>query len=242
MPDQHYDDPALAELYDLDNGWSPDRDFYVALAGPAPQDVLDLGCGTGLMCSRYASAGHCVAGADPSPAMLDMARRQPHGDDIEWVLASAQDFASDRRFDLIIMTGHAFQAMEEDADIAAGLTTMSRHLKPTGRAVFESRNPVIDWPAKWQGRGASYTHRGTPIEQTTEVVGWTSDRLTFKQHFIFPDRTLTSTSRLRFATRETIEASIAAAGMEVDALYGDWQHSPFDPKTSEEMVFVTRLA
>ena len=35
MPDLHYDDPAPAELYDIYDGWQADRDFYIALAGPA---------------------------------------------------------------------------------------------------------------------------------------------------------------------------------------------------------------
>lgn len=35
MSDLHYEDPLLSVLYDLDSGWSVDRDFYLALAGPA---------------------------------------------------------------------------------------------------------------------------------------------------------------------------------------------------------------
>ncbi len=47
MPYEHYMHPRLAALCDLDSGWSPDRDFYLALAGPERQRILDLGCGTG---------------------------------------------------------------------------------------------------------------------------------------------------------------------------------------------------
>jgi SAM-dependent methyltransferase len=241
MPDLHYDDPALAELYDIDNGWSVDRDFYLCLAGTPPKTVLDLGCGTGLLCLRCAALGHDVTGVDPSPAMLAVARRQPHGERIAWIEATAQTFRSSKRFDLIIMTGHAFQALENDADIASALATMAAHLAPTGRAVFESRNPAIDWARKWQGYSAAYDHNGTPIRQTTNVVGWTGDRLTFEQHYAFPDRTFVSTSTLRFASRAEIEAAVAKAGLVVDAFYGDWQRGPFDPATSEEMVFSLRL-
>lgn len=48
MPDLHYEHPDLAEIYDLDSGWSVDRDFYLDLASGSPKQVLDLGCGTGL--------------------------------------------------------------------------------------------------------------------------------------------------------------------------------------------------
>jgi len=50
MPDEHYENPKLAAIYDRFCGWSRDRDFYLALAGDPPQHVLDLGCGTGLLC------------------------------------------------------------------------------------------------------------------------------------------------------------------------------------------------
>lgn len=242
MPDLHYDDPALAELYDISCGWSEDRDFYRQLAGDTPISVLDLGCGTGLVCNAYAAVGHHVTGADPSPAMLDVARRQPHGDRIEWVAATAQDFRSDRRFDLVIMTGHAFQVLLEDDDIAAALAAMRRHLKPDGRAVFESRNPALDWAARWDGALSTYRHRGAPVRQATHVRGRDGALLTFELHYHLPERTLVSTSVLRFCSRDEIEARLAHAGLAVEHLFGDWHEGPFDPVRSKEMIFVTRPA
>jgi SAM-dependent methyltransferase len=237
MPDLHYDEPVLAELYDITCGWSEDRDFYLGLAGPAPVSVLDLGCGTGLLCSAYAAKGHHVTGVDPSPAMLEQARRQPHAGSIQWVLSKAEDFRTDKRFELIIMTGHAFQVLEDDADIAAGLATMRRHLKPQGRAVFESRNRQIDWAARWEGEQVSFTHNGVPVRQRAHVLGWTGDRLTFEQRYTFADRELVSTSRLRFASLTEIAALIAAAGLVLEHVLGDWQGHPFEPAVSDEMIF-----
>jgi 2-polyprenyl-3-methyl-5-hydroxy-6-metoxy-1,4-benzoquinol methylase len=69
--------------------------------------------------------------------MLAVARQKPHANDIEWVQAFAQDFRSEKCFDLIIMTGYAFQVMLTDEDVLATLTTMRHHLKPSGHAVFE---------------------------------------------------------------------------------------------------------
>jgi SAM-dependent methyltransferase len=242
VPDAHYDDPVLAELYDISCGWSEDRDFYLRLAGETPISVLDLGCGTGLLCSAFAAQDHRVTGADPSLAMLEIARRRPEGARIEWVAATAQTFRSARHFDLIIMTGHAFQVLLEDADIAAALATMRAHLAPGGRAVFESRNPALDWASRWNGAISEYRHRGVPIRQTTHVLGRDGDRLTFEQRYHFPQRTLVSTSTLRFPPREEIEARLAGAGLALERLSGDWRDGPFDPTDSEEMVFATRIA
>jgi ubiquinone/menaquinone biosynthesis C-methylase UbiE len=241
MPDEHYENPRLAAVYDLFCPWGADCDFYLSLAGEPPQHVLDLGCGTGLLCDAYAARGHIVTGADPTPAMLAVARRKPHGSAVEWVQAFAQEFRSDTRFDLIIMTGHAFQVLLSDDDVAATLAVMRCHLKPSGRVVFESRNPAIDWAAEWNGT-EELSHQGVPIRCTTEVLSRAGDRVTFEQRFQFPDETLVSFSDLRFLPREAIEARLAAAGLLVDALYGDWDRSPFDPASSKEMIFVVSPA
>jgi SAM-dependent methyltransferase len=242
MPDLHYDEPALAELYDITGGWSEERDFYLSLAGTNPIRVLDLGCGTGLLCSACAAKGHDVTGVDPSAAMLEVAHRKPHTDHIDWVLSDAEEFRSDKRFDLIIMTGNAFQVLEDDTAIAAGLATMRHHLAPHGRAVFESRNPRIDWARRWEGEEVSYTHNGVPVQQLIHVLGWSGDRLTFEQRYSFGGHTLVSRSRLRFASRDEIERLVARAGLTVDALYGDWKRGPFDASSSDEMIFSIRLA
>jgi 2-polyprenyl-3-methyl-5-hydroxy-6-metoxy-1,4-benzoquinol methylase len=241
MPDEHYENPKLAAIYDGFCGWSRDRDFYLAVAGDPPQHILDLGCGTGLLCDAYAARGHVVTGAEPTPAMLAVARQKPHGGQIEWVQASAQEFRSEQRFDLIIMTGHAFQVMLSDDDVQATLTTMRRHLKPSGRAVFESRNPAIDWAAEWNGT-EELSIQDTTICYTTEVLSRVGDQVTFEQRFEFPDETLVSFSELRFLPKEAIEAHLNTAGLYVEALFGDWDSSPFDPASSHEMIFVARPA
>src|SRR5271154_6288920 len=149
MPDNHYVNSKLAEIYDLDSGWSNDRDFYLSLAGPQRQRILNLGCGTGLLCNAYAAENHDVTGVDPSPAMLAVGRRKPHGNEIEWVQSFAQTYQSDKLFDLIIMTGHPFQVLLEDVDVLATFSIMRKHMKPGCLAVFESRNPLIDWAKEW---------------------------------------------------------------------------------------------
>ncbi|RPH68193.1 MAG: SAM-dependent methyltransferase, partial [Hyphomicrobiales bacterium] len=48
MTDALFEDPALVQFYDLENGLMDDTRFCLSLAfGKA--SVLDLGCGTGLL-------------------------------------------------------------------------------------------------------------------------------------------------------------------------------------------------
>jgi ubiquinone/menaquinone biosynthesis C-methylase UbiE len=183
MPDKHYENSKLAEVYDLDSPWSIDRDFYLSLAGTPPQRILDLGCGTGLLCDAYAAKGHEVTGVDPSPAMLELARRKPHGRKIEWVQSFAQTYDSDVRFDLIVMTGHAFQVLLDDSDIMATFGVMRRHLKRNGCVVFESRNPSVEWANRWNYEMA-LEHRGEIIRESRRFTKMENGRMTYFTSFL----------------------------------------------------------
>ncbi|MBX9667334.1 MAG: class I SAM-dependent methyltransferase [Candidatus Obscuribacterales bacterium] len=239
MPDAHYVNPKLAEIYDLDSPWSADRDFYLSLAGQSSQTILDLGCGTGLICNAYAGKGHEVTGADPSAAMLNVARRKPYGNEIEWIQSFAQAYRSDKLFDLIIMTGHAFQVLLEDGDILATFSTMREHLKPDGLAVFESRNPEIDWAREWNYDLDLKLPEGD-VHESRRFVRMENDRMTFELHYHFPDENLVSTSELRFLTLEGIEERLTASGLRTDKVLGDWDGSSFNETTSPEMIFMVR--
>jgi SAM-dependent methyltransferase len=242
MPDAHYDEPRLAELYDLSNGWSEDSDYYCKLAGPGLVRVLDIGCGTGILTDAYAARGHAVTGADPSPAMLTIARAKPHGNHIRWVESDAQSLDVGEQFELITLTGHAFQTLTSDADIQAAAAAIRRHLAPGGLAVFESRNPAIDWPARWAYAIELVTPSGT-VRETRNFLGRDEECLTFDLEYAFPDgEILRSRSVLRFADQLTIEAAFAAEGLTSESVLGNWVGSPFDPATSPEMIFHMRHA
>jgi SAM-dependent methyltransferase len=241
MLDPHYVNPKLVELYDLACGWSVDRDFYLSLAGPSRQRILDLGCGTGLLCEAYAARNHDVTGVDPAPAMLDVARRKPHGKDVEWVQSPAETYRSEKRFDLIIMTGHAFQVLLRDDDILATFTTMRLHLSPDGFTAFESRNPAIDWKSMWD-YDIDLESRGSRVRMTSRFGAMEADRLSFELRYEFPDETLVSPSVLRFLSRRDIEERLVASGLQIETLFGNWDAQPFDEASSREMIFIGRAA
>ena len=53
--DQHYVDPRLVELYDIENTRGADTDFYIRLAAKLDAHrIVDLGCGTGLLMRELA--------------------------------------------------------------------------------------------------------------------------------------------------------------------------------------------
>lgn len=241
MPDLHYEHPELAALYDLDSGWSIDRDFYLGLAAGGPKRVLDLGCGTGLLCDAYASLGHQVTGVDPAKAMLEVAKAKPYGSLVEWVEGSAQKFRSVKKFDLIIMTGNAFQVFLEDDDILQVFTTMRKHLAENGVAAFETRNPAVDWPARWN-KDAELKSGMETVHQSRCVTKKDGNRIAFETHFRFPDKELVSFSELLFLSKTEIEERLLKCGLKPRTVYGGWTGQPFDDASSDEMIFIVEAA
>ncbi len=232
-----YQNAQIAKIYDLINQPAEDTEFYLSLAGPRPCSVLDLGCGTGTLCCALAQRGHRVTGVDPAAAMLDVARSKPYADQIEWVESPAQSYKSQRRFDLIVMTGHAFQILLTDPDMLAVLHTMRGHLKEHGRVAFETRNPRVDWAGEWAARPPRMLPGGQLVE-TLEITNQADEFISFQTSYSSPNAILTTSSTLRFPSREHLEALIASSGMVVRDVFGDWNASPFEAAHSREIIFI----
>lgn len=222
-----FDDPRLVALYDALNPFAPDTAFYLDLAAADPGcDVLDIGCGTGLLAVELAARGHAVTGVDPSEAMLQVARRRPRGRDVRWVLGSAED-APDSSADLALMTGHVAQVFVDDAGWAAVLVAARRALRPGGRLAFESRNPAVRPWLAWTPEASRREVRdagGRPATVWSDVLDVQDGLVRFRNHFRLerPEEALTSTSTLRFRTRDELVGSVTAAGFEVTDVLGGW--------------------
>jgi SAM-dependent methyltransferase len=244
--DRQFAEPHLAALYDLMNSSEPRADFafYLPLV-MAARSVLDIGCGTGELLRRAREAGHTgrLCGVDPADAMLDVARRRP---DIEWTRGDATSVASHGAFELIVMTGHAFQVLLDDDDIHAALSAIHDAIAPNGRFAFETRNPSARAWEQWtpehaveyaddEGFVVRMAHRvEQPFDGRTVsfVTTYTSERFTQPE---------TSHSSLRFLTANELATALAEAGFVVEEQYGDWDRSPLTD-VSPEIITVASQA
>lgn len=236
-----YENTQIAKIYDLANPWGPADDFYLSLAGERPLSVLDLGCGTGTLACALAERGHRVTGVDPAAAMLAVARSKPHAGKVEWIESRAQDYRSNRRFDLIVMTGHAFQVLHSDADALAVLENLRNHLQRCGRVAFETRNPRIDWAAHWDGHSRSIAlPSGEELLENLTVTANEGEFISFRTSYRGSHSSVHTSSTLRFPTRQHVESLIARSGLLVRAVFGDWNAGSFIESSSREIIFIAQ--
>ncbi|MBJ9963068.1 class I SAM-dependent methyltransferase [Burkholderia seminalis] len=243
--DRLYTDPRLVAVYDLFNAGDHDFAFYASVIGPAPQRILDLGCGTGTFARRLAAAGHAVVAIDPAPAMIDYARRQPRADAVRWHACELGSLPPAAPFDAVVMTGHAFQCLLSDDEIDTTLRGVRRVLADGGRFLFDTRNPHVEpWRAWTPAHSArSVESRDFGRVDLHHAVRAVDDAIvTFDTHYRFrrDDTVLTNTSRLRFIAQPALQARVSAAGFASAEWCGDWQRAPFDATISAEIIAICR--
>jgi SAM-dependent methyltransferase len=264
MVDRLYSDPRLAALY---NPWwsqeqrsdcadeerrerpscavfKTDFDFYLPLVMSA-HAVLDAGCGTGALLHAARERGHTgrLCGLDPAIGMLALARQRPG---IEWVLGTLASSHWARKFDLVVMTGHAFQVLVEDDEIRASLTAVRLALKKHGRFAFETRNPLARAWESWTPENAVEVAaaEGVTVRITTQVDTPFDGRIvSFTHTFTSPawDQPQISSSTLRFLGADSLSSLLPEAGLVIEEQFGDWDRRPLT-ETSPEIITIARRA
>ena len=244
MTDRLYHDPDLVQFYDIENAAGADFEYGRRFASGA-RSVLDLGCGTGQLAAALAD-GRVVAGVDPAGAMLEVARARRNGDKVDWVEADARSVRLGRGFDLVVLTGHAFQVFLTPDDQAAVLSTIAAHLKPGGRFIFDTRNPAgrewLEWTPELSKRSIDHPRWGA-------VEAWNDVRrdagtgvVTYTTCYRIPDgrELLSAESRIAFPEKEKLAVLLDEAGLYVERWLGDWEGRPY-VATSPEIIPIVGL-
>ena len=156
-----------------------DRDYWnhnaayhpwlVAIAAEHRGDVLDVGCGDGLLAQRLAPVSRSVTGIDPDPAAIGRAADRLAS--VQHVSVSRAEFegyrAGERRFDLI-----TFVASLHHMDLRDSLVKARDLLTPTGEiaAVGCSANKTVrDWV--WSAMCVPAARIGSWLHAETRNIG-----------------------------------------------------------------------
>jgi SAM-dependent methyltransferase len=244
VPDRLFSDADLAALYDLFCPWEQrgDLDFYLKLVMSSAA-VLDVGCGTGALLHRARESGHTgrLCGLDPAVGMLEQARKRS---DIEWFLGDLASVRWDREFDLIVMSGHAFQVFVEDDDLRTSLSAIRSGLTDDGRFAFETRHPLARAWEHWiPANAAEVTDRnGAVVREAHQVeTPVQGDVVRFTSTFTSSSwgRPQVSHSTLRFLDADSLSAFLSGAGLVIEEQFGDWTGHPLTD-TSPEIITIAR--
>ena len=133
---EYYDQFAARYEKGRDRGYHKlldDLETDLILGHAKGKDVLEVGCGTGLILRRIDPVARKAVGIDMSPGMLELARQRS----LRVEVASATDLPfDDGSFDLT----YSFKVLAHVEQIDTALSEMARVTRPGGRLFLEFYN------------------------------------------------------------------------------------------------------
>ena len=226
---RHYDSKVKSrKRYD-------DITFYINKVIDYGEPVLELACGTGRVTIPIAKKGISITGLDLLNTMLTEAKRKSKetGVEIEWIEADMTNFNLNKKFNLILMPGCAFNWFLDLKSVEKYLICVKRHLNPNGGLIFDAFNPDLNllvrdpsktYPnAKYQdpdGGGLIIVSENTKYDKATQI---NKVRLSYS----ISDKTITNELKLRIFFPLELDAILKYNGFEINAKYGDFDQTPF---------------
>ncbi len=239
MADPIFSNPRLARVYDFFDGKRTDLIHYLEIVNELDlKSVLDIGCGTGTFTSLLAKNGFAVYGIDPAEASIDIAKKKPFANNVQFILGTVQTI-TDLKVDLAIMTGNVAQVFTDDVDWNSNLNCIHNLLKTNKYFVFETRNPEYKAWENWTKEN-TYRRVHLPslgwIEEYCQVLDVIDKLVSFRWTYVFEkqNETVTSDSTIIFRSKDNLIKSLKTNHFEVI----DIREAPDRP--GKEFVFITK--
>jgi SAM-dependent methyltransferase len=230
----------FAEIYDEWSGhMTEDVAFYVDLAREADGPIVELAVGNGRVAIPVArETGRKVIGIDLSPAMLAQARERADaaGVDLELRQGDMRDLELAEPAGLIYSPFRSLLHLPNWQDRRRVFDRVAAALKPGGRFAWNAFvfDPLI--AARLSGEVRQHADQSRiwerveydPTESRLDITAWL-------------DRPGDGERKLSlwWVNRAEWEGLIEVAGLEVEALYGDFDRRPLG-KEDREFVWVVR--
>lgn len=228
---------AFAPIYEE---WSAhmteDVPFYVELARETEGPLVELAVGSGRVAIPVArETGRPVLGIDSSPAMLALARERAEAAGVELDLREGdmRDLELEEPAGLVYCPYRALLHLPGWKDKRQVFERVARSLRPGGRFAW---NAFVFDPHIAAANDGHATRHGSLWEYVE--LAHADNRLDLTAFVGEPGSGERKVS-VWWATKSEWEGLIDVSGLEVEALYGWFDRSPFDDE-SREFVWVVR--
>jgi SAM-dependent methyltransferase len=223
-------DEAFTSRYD---DWSADMTedipFYVKLAREADGPLAELAVGNGRVAIPVARAtGRAVTGIDSSPGMLEQARTRAADVGVELDLREGdmRELTLDEPAALIYCPYRALLHLPTWADRRRTFDRVAASLRSGGRFAWNAFAFDHQIAVRLDGR-----HQNEPVPHTIRyAVGDNRIDITLDEG---------GTSSIWWATKNEWLGLLDVTGLQLEALYGNFEGEPVDDN-SREYVFIAR--
>lgn len=103
--------------------------------GRRPLEILDAGCGRGIVSKTLGACGHFITGIDVSETAVAYCRETCAG---EFLVGTLEQLRADTRFDVVICLDVLFHILD-DRDWQAALERLVEHSKSTGAVLLTDK-------------------------------------------------------------------------------------------------------
>ena len=245
----------IARFFDAEyRSYADDLPVLEAYADRTGGPLLELGCGTGRALVPLAVAGHQVTGVDSSHAMLELARARGEAAGVSQQVRliegdfAACDLGGPYRFAFTLM--NTFLHLPDLPAQIAALKHWREALAPKGLLLIDVFNPdmgqlaTMDGRLEWEQTWIDGDTGERVMKFLTRVVDPAEQIMSVNHIYeeIAADgmvRRTMATFDLRYVWRFEAELLLDKAGFELEAVYGDWDMSPY-AGDGERMILVAR--
>lgn len=229
MPTMSWDEQFAARYDEWSSAMTEDVPFYVALALETDGPLVELAVGNGRVAIPVAQAtGRTVIGIDLSPAMLQLCEQaaEAAGVDLDLREGDMADLTLDEPAGLIYCPFRALLHLPSWTERRQTFERVSAALRPGGRFAWNvfAFNPHV--AARLDGQTLE-----TPVPHTVDY-----DVVDNRIDLTLEDG---ATSSLWWATKHEWLGLLDVSGLELEALYGDFDRTLLSTD-SREYVFVAR--
>lgn len=198
--------------------------------------ILDLGCGPGLYCTRFAKYGLNVVGMDYSKNSIRYAKKyaQENGLDIHYIYQDYLTMDYDCEFDAVFLIYCDFGALTDEGRDRL-LQKIYKALKPGGVFVFDvftSNNWQQQTKRNWYASEVGFW-RPTPHLVLEQTFYYQDEAVYLKQYIVIDESGKVSTYHIRdhYYSKQSIQELMSKHGFQVQDCWSDLTGEDYQDNT-----------